>query len=105
MKRETIVGTRLPKDLVRDLEQIERIEQSDRSTTVRKLLSHAIAEWKLDHYATEYGQGKLTMARAAREAGVSIWEMQSYVRDHKIAAQYDHEEFEHDLKTINARLV
>jgi len=45
------------------------------------------------------------MARAAREAGVSIWEMQSYVRDHKIAAQYDHEEFEHDLKTINARLV
>jgi predicted HTH domain antitoxin len=105
MKRETIAGIRLPKDLVRDLERIERIEPSDRCTTVRKLLSHAIAQWKLDYYATQYGQVKLSVARAAREAGVSIWEMQSYVRDHKIAAQYDHEEFEHDLKTIYARLV
>jgi hypothetical protein len=35
MKHETIVGIRLPADLVRDLERIERIEHSDRSTTVR----------------------------------------------------------------------
>ena len=103
MKHETIVGTRLPKGLVQDLEQIERIEQSDRSTTVRKLLSHAVYQWKLDYYAKQYGQGKLSMARAARDAGVSIWEMHSYAREHKISAQYDHEEFEHDLKTIYAR--
>ena len=44
------------------------------------------------------------MPRAARDAGVSIWEMHSYVREHKIRAQYDHDEFEHDLKTIYARL-
>jgi len=30
--------------------------------------------------------------------------MHSYVREHKIPAQYDYEEFEHDLKSINARL-
>ena len=70
MKHATIVGTRLPKGLVQDLEQIERIEQSDRSTTVRKLLSHAVDQWKLDYYAKQYGQGKLSMARAARDAGV-----------------------------------
>jgi len=104
MKHETIVGTRLPTDVVRDLERIERIEQSDRSTTVRKLLASAIDRWKLEHYATEYGRGKLSLARAAREAGVSLWEMQSYVREQKIPAQYDHEEFEHDLKAIYARL-
>jgi len=104
MKHEIIVGTRLPKGLVRDLERIERIEQSDRSTTVRKLLSHAIDQWKLEYYAKQYGQEKTSMARAARDAGVSIWEMQSYVRAHKIPAQYDREEFEHDLKTIYARL-
>jgi predicted HTH domain antitoxin len=58
----------------------------------------------LEHYATQYGQGKLSLARAAREAGVSLWEMQSYVREQKIPAQYDHEEFEHDLKAIYGRL-
>jgi hypothetical protein len=30
--------------------------------------------------------------------------MHSYVREHKIRVQYDPEEFEHDLKTIYARL-
>jgi len=35
-------GTRLPDTVVRDLEAIEQVEQADRSTTVRKLLSRAI---------------------------------------------------------------
>ena len=42
---------------------------------------------KFDYYAKQYGQGKLSMARAARDAGVNIWEMHSYVREHKIPAQ------------------
>jgi hypothetical protein len=38
MKKEQMVGTRLPDTVVRDLEAIEEVEQSDRSTTVRKRL-------------------------------------------------------------------
>ena len=44
MKKDQMVGTRLPNTLVRDLETIEEIEQSDRSTTVRKLLHRAIQD-------------------------------------------------------------
>ena len=95
-----MVGTRLPDTVVRDLEAIEQVEQADRSTTVRKLLSRAIQEWKLDHYSRLYGSGKLTLALAAREAGVSLWEMMDYVKTRKIAAQYDLEDFERDLKTV-----
>lgn len=75
MKKDRMVGTRLPLDLVRELELIENVEQADRSTTVRRLLSKAIQQWKLEHYVRLYGDGKLTLARAAREAGVSLWEM------------------------------
>ena len=32
--------------------------------------AESIVQWKLDHYAGLYGEGKLTLARAAREAGV-----------------------------------
>ena len=103
MRKEQMVGTRLPQDLVRELERIERTEQSDRSTTVRKLLARAIGEWKLDHYARLYGDGKLTLARAARDAGVSLWEMMDYVRSRKISAQYDLGDFEQDLKSVYAR--
>ena len=104
MKKEQMVGTRLPYELVRDLEKIEGAEQSDRSTTVRKLLYKAISEWKLEHYSRLYGEGKLTLARAAQEAGVSLWEMTDYTRQRKIPAQYDLEDFVRDGKTVRARL-
>lgn len=99
-----MVGTRLPRQLLRDLEKIESAEQADRSTTVRKLLHRAIAESKLEHYARLYGGGKVTLARAAREAGTSLWEMMDYARRRKIPAQYDLEDFPKDLKTVRARL-
>jgi predicted HTH domain antitoxin len=78
------------------------VEQADRSTTVRKLLSRAIQDWKLDHYSRLYGSSKLTLARAAPEARVSLWEMMDYVKTKKITAQYDLEDFQRDLKTVAA---
>ena len=100
MKKEQMVGTRLPDTVVRDLEAIEQVEQADRSTTVRKLLARAIQDWKLDHYSRLFGCGKLTLALAARTAGVSLWEMMDYVKTKKITAQYDLEDFQRDLKTV-----
>ena len=51
MRKEQMVGTRLPLEVVHELELIESVEQADRSTTLRKLLTKAIGEWKLEHYA------------------------------------------------------
>lgn len=104
MKKERVVSTRLPLDLVRDLELIEDVEQFDRSTTVRRLLSKAIQQWKLEHYARLYGDGKLTLARAARDAGVSLWEMMDYARVRKVPTQYDLEDLNRDLGTIQKSL-
>ncbi len=95
-----MVGTRLPKNLVKELERIEAAEHTDRSTTVRNLLTSAIQQWNLDYYARQYAQGRLSMAKSAEGAGVTLWEFQAYVRAHKLPAQYDTEEFAHDLKTI-----
>ena len=100
MKKEQMVGARLPAALVRELELIADIEHSDRSTTVRKLLSNAIRQWKLEHYVRLWGDGKLTLARAARDAGVSLWEMMDYARARKVPAQYDLEDLKRDLGTI-----
>ena len=104
MKKEQMVGTRLPSELVRELAFIEEVEQSDRSTTVRRLLSKAIQQWKLEHYVRLYGDGKLTLARAAHDAGVSLLEMMDYARARKVPAQYDLEELQRDLGTIHGSL-
>jgi predicted HTH domain antitoxin len=100
MKKGQMVASRLPEEMVRDLELIERWEQTDRSTTVRKLLQRAIGEWKRDFYARQYGEGAMTLARAAQGAGVSLWEMMDDVRQRKIAAQYDLRDLQHDLAAV-----
>ena len=105
MSKQQMVGTRVPSEVVRELELIESVEQADRATTVRKLLARAIAEWKLEHFARLYGDGKISLNRAAREAGVSIWEMMDYARSKKIPAQYDLEDFERDWKGVSRRVV
>lgn len=103
MRKEQIVGSRLSPELIRDLEMIERVEQSDRSATVRKLLYRATKEWKMEYYAKQYAEGKVSVARAARECGVSIWEMMDYLRQKKIPSQYDFEEWEKDVTTIERK--
>ena len=103
MKEEQTVGARLPLALVRELEFIAEVEQSDHSTTVRRLLTSAVHDWKLKHYARQYGEGKVTLARAARDAGVSLWEMMDYFRSTKVPAQYELEDLQQDVKTIFAR--
>ena len=103
MRKEQMVGSRLPAGLVQDLEMIERVEQTDRSTAVRKLLHRAGSDWKREYYARQYGDGCMTLARAARDAGVSLWEMMSYVRQRKIAAQYDLDDLRQDVATALQR--
>lgn len=44
MKKEELVAARLPQPLIKALEKIEEVEQSDRSSTLRKLLSRAVSE-------------------------------------------------------------
>jgi predicted HTH domain antitoxin len=59
--------------------------------------------WKLDHFAKLYSERKIALARAAREADVSLWEMVDHTARHKVAAQYDLEDLRHDLETISRR--
>jgi predicted HTH domain antitoxin len=101
MKKEQMVGARLPSDLVRELELIQNVEQSDRSTTVRRLLSRAVRDWKLEHAAREYGGRRVSLARAALDAGVSLWEMMDYARSGRVAAQYDLDDLERDFETVS----
>ena len=88
----------MPDTVVRDLDAIERVEQADRSTTPLS----CNRGWKLDHYSLLYGSGKITLARAAHEVRVSLWEMMDYVKTRKITAQYDLEDSQRDLKTVAA---
>jgi predicted HTH domain antitoxin len=100
MRKEELVATRLPRSLVLDLKKIESAEQSDRSTVLRKLLYRAVTDWKKEHAAKLYAEGRVSLERAAMDSGASVREMMEYLKAKKIPAQYDLEDLEEDMKTF-----
>jgi predicted HTH domain antitoxin len=104
MKKEEMVGARLPEGLVSDIKKIEDAEQTDRSTVLRKLLYKAVVDWKKEYAAKLYSEGAVTLERAAMDAGVSVREMMEYFRQKKIPAQYDLGDLEEDMKSFYRKL-
>ncbi len=100
MKKEELIAARLPGQLVQALHKIEEVEQSDRSTVVRKLLARAIAEWKKEHAAKLYAERKVTLERAAMEANASVREMMEYLMQKRVPGQYDLRELEEDMARL-----
>jgi predicted HTH domain antitoxin len=93
-----IVSTRVSDSMSRDLEEIEKEENSDRATVIRKLLAQAIAERKLERALKLYCNRKITLWKAANLAGVSLWEMMDIAKERKIPIQYDAESFQDDFE-------
>lgn len=104
MKKEEMVAARLPKGLVSDIKKIEDVEQTDRSTVLRKLLYKAVIEWKKEYAAKLYCEGTITLERAAMEVGISVRQMMEYLKQRRIPAQYGLEDLEEDMKSFYERL-
>jgi predicted HTH domain antitoxin len=104
MKKEEMVAARLPEGLVSDIKKIEDVEQTDRSTVLRRLLYKAVIDWKKEYAAKLYSEGKITLERAAMEVGISVREMMEYFKQRKIPAQYDLEDLEEDMKNFYRRM-
>jgi len=96
-----IISTRIPDDVARDLKQIENEEKTDRATIIRKLLTRAIEEWKTERSLRLYQEGKITLWRAARLAGVTLREMMEQAARRGIQFRYTAKDLEED---INAAL-
>jgi len=104
MRKEELVAARLPETLISDIEKIESVEQSDRSTVLRKLLYKAVTDWKKEYAARLYAENKITLERAAMDAGVSVREMMDYLRQKKVPMQYDMEDLEEDMRDFYRRI-
>jgi len=93
-----VVSTRVPDEVAKDLQEIEREEKTDRATVVRKLLARAIEQWKMDHALRLYREGKVTLWRAARMAGVTLREMMEQAAKQGIQFSYGEIDLEEDIK-------
>lgn len=92
-----IISTRVPEEIARDLKEIEEEEKADRATVIRRLLANAIQQWKLQKALRLYREGKITLWRAARLAGLTLREMMELATREGIQFQYTKKDLEEDI--------
>lgn len=97
------IATRVPKEIDEFLKRIMNEEKSDKSTTIRKILERGIADWRKERATDLLRKGKVTLAKAAEIAGISIYEMIELVKEKKIDyIRITAEELEEDLKLLES---
>lgn len=94
------ITSRLPDDMVEEIEWIAEIEKLDRSSVIRRLLDRAIPEWKLEYSLKLYQDKKISIGKAAELSSISIWEFMEKLSQYKIPINYNLEDLENDLKLV-----
>jgi predicted HTH domain antitoxin len=69
-----VITAQVEDTMAEELEEFMKVYGADRSTAIRKLLERGMGEWKVERAVTKYGDGEISVMRAAEMAGISIWE-------------------------------
>lgn len=94
----SLISTRIPEELAKELEWYAKKEKVGRTIALRKVLDKGLREIKLEHALEMYQKGKITLMKAAEIAGISLWEALEIVRDKRIPMHYTLEDVEKDIK-------
>lgn len=92
------VAMRIPEDLEKELEEISRVEGLDKSAALRKLLKMGLRERKKELALSLLQQGKVTLWKASKIAGVTIWEMMDLVKEKGMTLPIKAEDVIEDIK-------
>ena len=101
MHAQTIT-TRLPTQLVKELETTAEMEHVGKSDIVRRLLVEGLEHWRIEKALEQYRKGKFSFGQAVRFAKVSVWRFTELMKEQRVHLNYDLEELKHDLETIKS---
>lgn len=100
---EQPIGIRLPKEIMRKIEELSKKQMEDRSTIIRKLVILGYVKLMKEKAAQEYIQGKITLTEGARQANLTVWEMERYLIEQGFKSEYSVEDLESELKMLKKK--
>lgn len=74
------LAVRIPEEIEKEILEIAEQEKLDKATAVRALLQRGIEEWRKQTALELLRQGKVTFAKAAEMAKLSLWEFTDLVK-------------------------
>ena len=78
------LAVRVPAELEKEIIEITQKEKLDKATVVRNLLEIGINEWRKQTALDFLQKGKVTFAKAAEIANLSLWELSDLIKQRNI---------------------
>jgi len=78
------LAVRVPAEVEKEIREIIEEEKLDKATVVRNLLEIGIAEWRKQTALNLLQKGKVTFAKAAEIARLSLWELADLVKQRNV---------------------
>lgn len=93
------LAVRIPEEIEKEILELAEREKLDKATIVRNLLEMGIDEWRKQTALDLLRDGKVTFAKAAEMAKLSLWEFADLVKQRNVEwVRYTPEEIEKELK-------
>lgn len=94
----TSIVARIEDKLARDIEFFKKKEKLDKSAVIRRLLSRAIKEEKIDYALNSYRNREISIAKAAEIAEIPLADILRIAADQKIPVNYTKNDLMRDFK-------
>lgn len=94
------VSARLDSDEAALLEEMARLEGSDRSTLIKTVLRKGLRELRLERAVAAFRKEEVTLSRAAELAGLSQWDLLALMKGEGANLHYGLGDFDDDLETL-----
>jgi len=100
------LAVRIPSEVEREIGEIVEEEKADKATVVRNLLEIGLAEWRKQTALDLLQKGKITFAKAAEVAKLSLWEFADLAKQRNIEwVRLAPEEVEKEFREASAAKV
>lgn len=97
------LAVRIPEEIEKEILEVVEREKLDKATVVRTLLEMGIVEWRKQTALELLRDGKVTFAKAAEIAKLSLWEFADLVKQRNVEwVRYTPEEIEKEIKAASA---
>ncbi len=94
----TPIVARVESKLAKDIEYFSKIEKLDKSATIRRLLTKAVKQEKMNLALERYRKDEISIARAAEIANIPLADMLRKAAENKIPLHYNKEDLLRDFK-------
>lgn len=93
----------VPKQLRKELKELQRLTGEDQSSLVRRLLDKGIEEIRMDIAVDTYVKGKSSLEKSAGISGSSLWDFLDELRRRNVALKYSVADAESEIKRARER--